>query len=760
VPRLTAIIRLFIIAILFAFIGSGGTAWAQDSQGDRTGYGELADVLEDDSARQGLIDRLRELAAEQDGEAAADEQSEAPVSLARQVANFTQALAEGAVTESLTAYGAAGQAWESLTTADPMQVGTEATFFAALIAATLAIYWLLGRIAAVAFRAIDTFALNGHSALLYVRRILAIVGAIAVHLLAITLSWAAGYGIALFALGEPGEMLLQESLFLNAFLAVELIRAVIRTLFSNKYHGLRLLPISDENATYWNAWLSRLVYFVGYGLLLVVPILNQFVTPDLGRIVGILILFMAFLKASVIVMQNRDRVRQSLEKTGERMQTSFGRVCMGFAGRLWHFVALAYFGAILLTALIYPEQALPFMAAATAQTLIAAALGIGLSALLSGVILRRIQLPDDTRRKFPLLEARLNNYIPTTLKVTRFAILAIVVLAVLDAWSIFDMSSWLVSDAGAGTLGKVVSVLIILALAITTWLLVASWIEYKLNPESGDGEPTARVKTLLTIFRNAIAIALVIMTTMILLAEIGVNIGPLLAGAGVLGLAIGFGAQKLVQDVITGVFIQLEGAINVGDLVSAGGTTATVEKMTIRSLGLRDLSGTYHLVPFSSVDTVSNYMRDYAYHVGEYGVAYRENTDEVIVRLREAFDELKNHPEHGKSILTDELEVHGVTSLADSSVNIRVRIKTIPGMQFSLGREYNRLVKLHFDAAGIEIPFPHTTIYFGEDKDGKAPPANLRVLRRPALPKKTDDDIDPEKAKANPKFKGDFDEEH
>src|SRR5690606_9091077 len=132
----------------------------------------------------------------------------------------------------------------------------------------------------------------------------------------------------------------------------------------------------------------------------------------------------------------------------------------------------------------------------------------------------------------------------------------------------------------------------------------ASWIEYRLNPDANGAEATPRVRTLLTIFRNAVAITLIVLTTMVVLAEIGVNIAPLIAGAGVLGLAIGFGAQKLVQDVITGVFIQLEGAINVGDLVTAGGTTGTVEKLTIRSLGMRDLSGVYHLLPFSSVDTV------------------------------------------------------------------------------------------------------------------------------------------------------------
>jgi small conductance mechanosensitive channel len=195
----------------------------------------------------------------------------------------------------------------------------------------------------------------------------------------------------------------------------------------------------------------------------------------------------------------------------------------------------------------------------------------------------------------------------------------------------------------------------------------------------------------------------------------------------VLGLAIGFGAQKLVQDIITGVFIQVENAMNTGDVVTAGGITGVAERLSIRSVGLRDLSGTYHIVPFSSVDTVSNFMRDFAFHVGEYGIAYGEDIDEAVTHLRAAFDELAADPEYADDIL-EPLEVSGVTALAESSVNIRVRIKTAPGLQWGIGRAYNRLVKRHFDAAGIEIPFPHTTVYFGESKDGRTPAANLRMV--------------------------------
>ena len=309
---------------------------------------------------------------------------------------------------------------------------------------------------------------------------------------------------------------------------------------------------------------------------------------------------------------------------------------------------------------------------------------------------------------------------------------------VLDAWGAFDLAGWYASERGANLVGNLISVAVILIVSLGVWLGLASLIEHKLNPETGHGEPSARAKTLLSLFRNALAIVMVTITGMIVLSEIGINIGPLIAGAGVLGLAIGFGAQKLVQDVITGVFIQVENAMNTGDVVTVGGITGTAERLSIRSVGIRDLSGTYHIVPFSSVDTVSNYMREYGNHLGEYGIGYNESIDDAIEQLQLAFEDLKASEEHGKQLLAD-LTVAGVTALADSSVNIRVVIKTTPGDQWAVGRAYNRLVKLRFDAAGIEIPFPHTTLYFGETKGGKTPPANVRILEAKAERKRTDE---------------------
>ncbi|MGD9975113.1 MAG: mechanosensitive ion channel family protein, partial [Desulfatirhabdiaceae bacterium] len=241
------------------------------------------------------------------------------------------------------------------------------------------------------------------------------------------------------------------------------------------------------------------------------------------------------------------------------------------------------------------------------------------------------------------------------------------------------------------------------------------------TPEHG-----VRLRTLLPLIRKALSIVLTVMVMMILLSEFGVNIGPLLAGAGIIGLAVGFGAQKLVQDVITGIFILLEDAVGIGDVVTVAGVGGLVEDISIRSIRLRDLSGNVHTIPFSSVDTVTNMTRLYSYYVIDIGVAYREDTDQVSDVCREIVENMRSEPEFNPDIL-EPLEILGVDRFDDSAVIIKARIKTRPIRQWAVGREFNRRMKKRFDELGIEIPFPHQTIYFGVGKDGKAPPAHLDV---------------------------------
>jgi len=261
------------------------------------------------------------------------------------------------------------------------------------------------------------------------------------------------------------------------------------------------------------------------------------------------------------------------------------------------------------------------------------------------------------------------------------------------------------------------------------WEIVSVKIERYLAREregTTGGKSNARLLTLLPLLKNVIRIVLVLLAGMSVLAHLGINIAPLLAGAGVVGLAVGFGAQTLVKDVISGAFILIEDSISVGDWVEAAGHSGTVESLTIRTLTLRDLSGTVHVVPFGEVTTILNYNRDYGYALIDAGVAYREDYGEVLEALQDIAADLRQDATWGVDI-TGDLEIFGLNKLADSAVEIRVRLKTLPGRQFSIRRAFLERMKRIFDERGIEIPFPHQTIWFGVDKDGSAPP--MRVVR-------------------------------
>ena len=198
-----------------------------------------------------------------------------------------------------------------------------------------------------------------------------------------------------------------------------------------------------------------------------------------------------------------------------------------------------------------------------------------------------------------------------------------------------------------------------------------------------------------------------------LLKEFGVEIGPVLASAGIAGVAVGFGAQGLVRDIIAGFFLILENQIRVGDVAIVNGTGGLVEKINLRTTILRDVSGTVHIFPNGTIATLSNLTNEWSAYVFDIGVAYKENTDHVIGIIQEVGKELRQDARFGKLML-DDPEVFGVDRLGEYSVIIKGRIKTKPIRQWDVGREFLRRIKLAFDENSIEIPFPQRSIVFGE----------------------------------------------
>ncbi len=230
--------------------------------------------------------------------------------------------------------------------------------------------------------------------------------------------------------------------------------------------------------------------------------------------------------------------------------------------------------------------------------------------------------------------------------------------------------------------------------------------------EANAREHRKRTETLIGIVHKAGTVTVWALIVMLLLMQVGVNVAPLIAGAGIIGLAVGFGAQELVRDVITGFFILLENQVRKGDVAIINGTGGLVESIGLRTIVLRDLSGVVHVFQNGKISSLSNMTKEWSAMVFDVGVAYKENTDVVSQIMKEVADELQADAAYGSKIL-EPMEVFGVDSFGDNAVVIKARIKTHPVEQWAVGREYNRRLKLAFDARNIEIPFPRRTLYWG-----------------------------------------------
>jgi small-conductance mechanosensitive channel len=203
--------------------------------------------------------------------------------------------------------------------------------------------------------------------------------------------------------------------------------------------------------------------------------------------------------------------------------------------------------------------------------------------------------------------------------------------------------------------------------------------------------------------RTALLVSIGLFAGLMVLGEIGVNIAPLLAGAGVIGLAIGFGSQKLVQDIITGLFLLLENTMQVGDTVSLGGLTGTVENLSVRTIRLRALDGSVHIIPFSAVTTVTNMTRDFGYAVIDVEVSVNEDPDRIGEVLRGIGREMRAEP-RWQTVIRDEIDVLGVDRFLATTLVLRARVRTMPAQRWAVARELNRRIKHRFDELAIESP--------------------------------------------------------
>ncbi len=520
------------------------------------------------------------------------------------------------------------------------------------------------------------------------------------------------------SLGEPVATRAAILAIVQAYAVTRAIMCVVRMMVLPPDPRARLFEISEANGYFLAIWIRRIVVVAVFGSAL----------ADVAELLGLslaahdallkLVALIAHLLLVVLVLRSRAEIARRL-RAPKHAHGAWARFRNGFAG-VWHWIAIFYIVALwLVYAFEIPNgfTKLVHFFLLTVAVLAGAKL---LSLVLFGTLDRALHVSPDVASRYPGLEARANRYYPI-LRATLSCVVAVITLVVLlEVWGL-DAITWF----GRGQLGSriasaVVTIGVTAAVALAVWEGSNAGIDRHLaRLTSGQPERAVRLRTLLPMLRTALLTLIVVMVGLTALSEIGVNIAPLLAGAGVVGVAIGFGSQKLVQDLITGLFLLLENAIQVGDVVSVSSLSGTVEHLSIRTIKLRALDGSMHIIPFSSVTTLTNQTRDYGFAVLDVTLSVNEEPDHIADVLREIGAAMRQEERWGAAIVAD-LDVLGVHQLLDDHFVLRARIKTVSSQRWAVMREFNRRVKYRFDELAIESPFTSHRILSAVP--GPAPP--------------------------------------
>ena len=595
---------------------------------------------------------------------------------------------------------------------------------AAILLAGLAAEWLATRILRRAHRSVETQE-AGRS--IWLRVLLATIRGL-LELTAVAAFMGAAYGsMALLDPAHEGKVLALA--LINARVVVRTTMVFASLILAPRVSALRLMPMSDESASYGLIWIRCLTNVLIYGYFIVeaMPVLLGSLEHYLlvRKRLGLVLMLMLV----VLIMQNKAEVAALIrgKQTGALARQFRRRVA-----EVWHLVAVIYTVAIYAVWVLEVPGGFEYVLRATVLSGVIAALVHTAVIVARRLLGRAFSLTREQRARFTGLEVRASRYVPIITAGLQVFLYGAGAIAILQVWGA-DAIDWIVSPLGASIVRSAVHILVILGLALLAWELTTAGIERYLAARDATGslvQRGQRVQTLLPLVRNIVLVVLSVFVVLTILAELGVNIGPLIAGAGIIGLAVGFGAQTFVKDVITGFFILIEDTVAIGDIVVVGGYAGKVEAMSIRSIQLRDLKGEVHRIPFSEVTSTTNRSKVFSFAFFDIGVAYREDVDRCMDVIRQVGAVIREDPTWGL-LITEDIEIMGVQSFDDSAVVIRARIKVLPGKQYPVERAFNRLIKNRFDAEGIEIPFPHRTIYFGVDGMGNAPAARSQLERPP-----------------------------
>ena len=512
-----------------------------------------------------------------------------------------------------------------------------------------------------------------------------------------------------------------------AYAACRLAVVVAHAIVSPDYRSLRIVHLSDQGAAYTVVWVRRLVVVaaLGYGAS---TIGMQFGLPNAAR--------EAFMKAValvdhvflvVIVLQCRrsvaDRIRGHVSGISGRVRSRVASV--------WHLVAIFFIMALWL---VWAAQVrngygrLWHVFIVTVAVLVAARL---ISIVLLAGLDRGFRIAPDTASKYPGLEARANRYYPLLRGTLSTLLVFATGLALLQAWGVNTLSWFRGGALGGQVFSAAITILIAGAVALAVWELTNASLERQLSRLTREAQMmrSARLRTLMPILRTVLLISLIAVFGLTTLSEIGVNIAPLLAGAGILGVAIGFGSQKLVQDFITGIFLLLENAMQVGDAVTVAGLSGSVENLSIRTMRLRAGDGSVHIIPFSSVTTVTNANRGIGNAAVSVAVPVEEDSDHVSDVLADIARDMRAERRFADMMRSD-LQLWGVDKVDSGVVSIVGQIVCTDAGRWAVQREFNRRLNIRFKELGIKIATPRQTVF----THNVPPPAAKQIGREDAAP--------------------------
>jgi small-conductance mechanosensitive channel len=504
----------------------------------------------------------------------------------------------------------------------------------------------------------------------------------------------------------------------NAYVLCRAAMSVVRALASSRAPETSLFMLPGETATAIETWTRSIVGVTVFGLALAnVALALGLYRPAYLALVKLIVLI-AHLLVIVVILRCR-RAVASFIRAPEGRHGLVSLLRNRFAD-VWQYVAIFANLALWAVWALRIQNGYSLIAPYAFATIVVLAIARAASAAALGGLDRALRVSSGFVSRYPNVEVLASRYHPALRRAVSMIIAIVAVLALLEAWGV-DALAWFESGRiGASLVSEFSVVAIAIAIALAVWETCNGAMERQLARLAREGHHmrAARLRTLLPLLRTALILTILTIVGLIALSEIGVNIAPLLAGAGIVGIAVGFGSQKLVQDVVTGLFLLLENAMQVGDFVTVSGLSGTVEDLSIRTIRLRAGDGSVHIIPFSSVTSVTNTNRGIGNASVSVNLAYNEDTDRTSEVLKQIAAEMRQDPEF-KPMMRGDLALWGVDKVDGAMVTIVGQIECTDSGRWPVQREFNRRMKIRFQQLGVDIAYPAQTRFVGDDHSSR-----------------------------------------